>query len=459
MNEQYYINLNSQSYKYIDNWLYFVQFNKKKKKNEQYKQNLLITGPCGIGKSTYLNILLEKYKFTVFEFNLIDFKEVQNIKDQINNIINFKNIESLFNNKKDKKIIVINQIDQLSVTDKNALQIVLHYIESFNKKNKKTTQIKQPIPIVFMANKYKPLFKNIIKYSMYFKYPLPSNYEIINFSKYYIKKKNIDISEINLIRIINIFPYNFKTIINILDLIYIYISIHKRFNLIPIQNIILNNKNDLDIDIYQSTYTLLNEKQTFNNCGTIVSKDTKYISLLLYKNITNYIHHNTKYDYKSKLKHILHFNTYMNFSSNILHNYLHNNGTFLFNYINYTLGSYTNTLLFNKHYSLEHKPYTQIEKSPIISKLNYKYCNLKYIRIICDTFNINEYSFQTFSHYIYYLFTKHETKKYKKILLNLIKKYNINKKILDKIFKLSYINKVVKEPILYDEIFKSLYQK
>ena len=58
----YYININNQSYKFIDEWIQFVSCNKKKQKQKKYKHNLLITGPCGIGKTIYTHYLLKKYK-------------------------------------------------------------------------------------------------------------------------------------------------------------------------------------------------------------------------------------------------------------------------------------------------------------------------------------------------------------------------------------------------------------
>ena len=87
MENDFYININNHSYKYIDQWVQYITYNKKKNKSETYKKNLLITGPCGIGKTTYLNYLLKKNNYTLFEFNLIDFKRPDYIKDQIKNIL------------------------------------------------------------------------------------------------------------------------------------------------------------------------------------------------------------------------------------------------------------------------------------------------------------------------------------------------------------------------------------
>ena len=35
MIDNYYININNQSYKYIENWINYVKFNKKKKKSKK----------------------------------------------------------------------------------------------------------------------------------------------------------------------------------------------------------------------------------------------------------------------------------------------------------------------------------------------------------------------------------------------------------------------------------------
>lgn len=469
MKDDYYININNQSYKYIEQWIQFITYNKKKNKNETYKKNLLITGPCGIGKTIYVHYLLKKYNYTIFEFNLIDFKQSDYIKEQFKNILECRDITSLFTNKKQNKIVIINQLDQFNTTEKNILQNVINYIINNNisdKKRKKNKKVKQTnkknkdiIPIIFMSNTYKTFFKSFLKYSMRLVFPLPSEYDMSLFSKYYIKKKNIDISEINLIRIQNDFPPNYKSIINILDLIQVYMRVHNKFNLIPIRQIILNNKSDLDIDIYQSSYNLLTEPLTFNEAGYIMSKDTKYISLLLHKNFMFFLHHNTNDTYSNKLKQLLYFNSYVNFFSIILDSYLHtNNDIFLYQYVNYTLSKCCNIMLHNKQTTLQYSSYNQILKSPVISKLNYKYCNIKYIHEICKRLHINDYSFQIFAHYLYYLFTKHKVKKYKNILLAIINHYNLKYKEIDKIFKLMYIQKTKTKILDYEDVYKHLYK-
>ena len=469
MENDYHINTNNQSYKYIEQWIQFITYNKKKNKNETYKKNLLITGPCGIGKTIYMHYLLKKYDYKIFEFNLIDFKQSDYIKGQIKNILEYRDISSLFTNKKINKIIIINQIDQFNTTEKNILQNVINYITKNNigdkkkkrKKNKKEklSQKKNIIPIVFMSNTYKSFFKSFLKYSMRYIFPLPSEYDISLFSKYYIKKKNIDISEINLIRIQNNFPPNYKSIANVLDLIQVYIRVHKKFNLIPIQQIILNNKSDLDIDIYQSSYRLLSEPLTYQKAGYIMSKDTKYISLLLHKNFIFFLQHNTNGTFDDNLNQLLYFNSYVNFFSIILQSYLHtNNNILLYQYVNYTLSKCGNIILHNKQTTSQYPSYNQILKSPVISKLNYKFCNIKYISAICKRLDINDYSFQIFAHYLYYLFTKHKVKKYKNIVLSIINHYNLTYKEIDKIFKLMYIQKTKTKILDYEDVYKHLYK-
>lgn len=457
MQNDYYININNQSYKYIEQWIQYVTYNKKKNKKEAYKQNLLITGSCGIGKTIYLNYLLQKYEYTLFEFNLIDFKHTTDIKQQIKNILGCKDISTLFTKKKHNKVIIINQLDQFNTTEKNILQSIIDYIAKYSKKKGKKIETKNIIPIVFMSNKYKTFFKSFKKYSMSLSFPLPSEYDISCFSKYYIKKNNISISEINLIRIQNSFPPNYKKISDILDLIHVYVRIHKKFNLLPIQQIIKNNSSDLDIDIYQSAYQLLTEPVSLEKCGYIMSKDTKYISLLLHTNFPYYLHHNTKNTYNNKLNQLLHVNSFLLFFSKIIRSYTQNNSNILlYQYVNYTLSKICNLTLHDKKYMLEYSSYNTILKSPVISKLNYKFCNIKYIREICNTINIDQQHFQIFAHYLYYLFSKYEVKKYKNIIIELLTYYKFSHKDIDKIFKLMYIYKIKKTLINYSKIYTLL---
>ena len=384
---------NKYSYKYIDEWIQFALYDKKKNSKTEYKRSLLITGPCGIGKSTCLYSVLNKYKYNITEFNLLDFKNHSLIKEQINNILHYKNIQSLFTNTPNKNIIIFNEIDKITVSDRAIINNIIKYIRLFKSYDKKY------VPIIFKGNSYNSFYKSITDVAMYLKFPLPTENDIYLFCKKHIKKNKIKLTDVQLSCFISFLPSNFRSIKNNLDVINFYIKKNK-FSLPRIKEIINNNKNDVDIDIYQGVYELLTTKMEPIECEHIMSKDTKYIMLLLHKNILSYIQYNTKNSFKNKIDNILNIYTFFNFSTNILHYFDSNITRFLYNYVNYSISSLCNSVVNDKINKLDYGNYSTIKKSAIYSKLNYKFCNLKYINIITSKININGYNFQLFSHYL-----------------------------------------------------------
>jgi len=444
------INKTKLSYKFIDQWIQFIKYNKKTDPTKEYKRSLLILGPSGIGKSKCLYEILLSYGYDVTEFNLLDFKNINKLKDVIHNILHYKNIQSLFTNTKNNKILIFNEIDKISNSERCIINILLKYIRSH------TTFNTSYIPIIFMSNTYANYFKTICDVAMKFQFPLPSNNDIFLFSKDYIATNNICITDVQLSCIVKYLTPNYRLIRNNLDVVDFYIKKHKKFSLAKITTLLKNHTNDLDIDVFQSIYELLNTNNTLESCEHIMSKDTKYILLLLHKNYIPYLQYNTKDTFHNKLQYILDIHTYINYSSKILYKYEKSNNIFLYKYINSTVPILINSIIKNKKTQLEYGKYSLIKKSSIYSKLNYKFCNLKYIKIICNKFGININNYQLFAHYTYHLLKKYKTKKYNKIIREFLLKWSITHKELDKIYKLSYINKQTTDKINYNKIYKEI---
>ena len=441
------------SYTYIDQWVQFIKYNKQINPSVDYKKSILITGPCGIGKTTCLYKVLSAHNYNITEFNLLDFKNHSEIKKQISNILHYKNIHSLFTNTNNNNIIIFNEIDKISVSDRSIINNIIKYIRSSTPNNKKY------VPIIFKGNNYSSFFKKITEVAMYLKFPLPSENDKFLFCKDYIHTNNISITDVQIQCFIEYLPYNYRSIKNNLDVIFFYIKKNKTFSLENIKLLIKDNQNDLDVDIYQGVYELLTSKLEPETCQHIMSKDTKYILLLLHKNILSYVQYNTKNTSLNKLHRIEDIYTYMNYSTLILHYFNNVNKLFLYNYINSTVSVLCNSIVNNKKNRLEYGKFSIIHKSPIYSKLNYKFCNLKYIKILTNKLNINDYNFQLFSHYLYYIINKYKIKKYAVVAKHFIDTHALQSKELDKIFKLNYLHKNNIKKKNYSKIYKELLNK
>lgn len=436
------------SYTFIDQWIQFIKYDTQTNPKHTYKRSLLITGPCGIGKSTCLYEVLHSYNYNITEFNLLDLKNPTYIKSQINNLLYYKNIQTLFMNQHNNNIIIFNEIDNISISERSIINMLIKYIKSNKEFNSSY------VPIIFKANYYKSYFKSIEDVGMFLKFPLPTDNDILQFCKQYVKKYNIQLTNIHLNCLLEYLSPNYRLIQNQLDVIGIYMKQHKKFSLHKIKKLLKQNLNDLDIDIYQSTYNLFNNKLDANECSHIMSKDTKYILLLIHQNIIQYLQFNTKNTFNNKLQLLLYIYEYINFSCHVLQYYNNTSNIQLYPYINTTVSTICNSMINDEQTQLEYSKFSDIHKSPIYSKLNYKFCNLKYIRVITTKFNINEYNFQIFSHYLYYFIHKHKSKKYLIQIKNFINNWSILSKDLEKIFKLNYISKNSTKKFNYNKMYK-----
>ena len=71
-----------------------------KKKDPNISNCLLIYGPPGCGKTSLAYIILKKYKYDIVELNASELRKQKIINEKLNDILNKKNILSLFQQKK-----------------------------------------------------------------------------------------------------------------------------------------------------------------------------------------------------------------------------------------------------------------------------------------------------------------------------------------------------------------------
>ena len=118
----------------------------------------LCIGPTGIGKTDLIDLILKELNFNIIKINDID-----NYKEEINNYLNTKSIDSFFVKK--KKILVIDDLDIYLNNDKQISNylINLHIREPIicilNKQyDRKAIDLKKKCNIFYLN---KPNFNNI----------------------------------------------------------------------------------------------------------------------------------------------------------------------------------------------------------------------------------------------------------------------------------------------------------
>ena len=103
-----------------------VQWINKYKEGLTEKNALFISGPPGIGKTTFAQILLKDKKFNLIEFNASDVRNQKLVKEKLENIIGKISITSIMGGHKYTGIIM-DEVDGICSTLWNNITWCAHF--------------------------------------------------------------------------------------------------------------------------------------------------------------------------------------------------------------------------------------------------------------------------------------------------------------------------------------------
>tara|TARA_B100000963_G_C22561242_1_gene641461 strand:- start:155 stop:1132 length:978 start_codon:yes stop_codon:yes gene_type:complete len=274
------INLDTYSKNIIDIYL----------KNNKF--NFIIQGNICSGKTSLINILINKYYNISNNSNNLnnnpDILYINLLKDYginyyRNEIKNFCNINNFINNNSKKKIIVIDDMDQIN---DNCQQIIISLINKYNNIN-----------FLFSFFDYNKINENFLKIlePIYIK-PITNEF-IRKILKNIIVKENLTISDNHIEEIIKLSNFCIPQSINNLNKIILYDSnISKTYN---IENIISNITIDY-FNVYINYCKNKKYKESFNHILKFVDNGYSVIDIIedFFSYIKNYSQLDDKYKFE-----------------------------------------------------------------------------------------------------------------------------------------------------------------
>ena len=153
-----FLNVRSEDKNDIEDW--FNEFENVKNINIMEKKIIIITGQYCSFKTEFANFILRKFGYEQRTFNAIDMRDVKSIKDFIIQIMNNKSVLHMMLHKPEKIGIILDDMDATNITnDKSILSDLLSLlcVKKKDKKNEATTVITHPIICICQDNNDKKI--------------------------------------------------------------------------------------------------------------------------------------------------------------------------------------------------------------------------------------------------------------------------------------------------------------
>ena len=383
-------------------------YTKKTKPDKNWKNGLLISGPPGIGKTSLAHIILKDLGYNTIEFNASELRTSKVINEKINTILSGKSVQMMFN-KNIKTAIILDEIDGMESKKEISSTDISDYINyNYNKKlalykkNKKKytkPKIEECInsnPIICICNTVTKSINALIKNVLHIKFNSPTDYDLLELLKKINKFENLNINEIVLNLIVPHCQNDLRRTIYILEYLSTFIRKKEKISNKDVIDIINNiGHKDMDIGLYQAI------KNVFfvydNTIDTLINSynaDTNFVPFIIHENFINFIDKNTNCSYSEKLDVCIKYYDYLT-DSQIFKNQIFGQW-FINDYIGFLSCYFPNLLI--KKTKLKNTPTdTNIQKSALISKYNYRYYNLKSINFLSKKLCIDLNNFQIFA--------------------------------------------------------------
>ena len=442
---------NSSNIQRIKQW---IEYFKTKNGFENFKNGLVISGSPGIGKTSTALILLKEAGYDVLEYNASQVRSLSIMRDKLQTISNSSNIMMMFKNQKISALI-LDEIDGCTSNDKGAVSQVIKFIidqdkiskkkEIKNDKNDKNNKnIKNIVkinqnPVICICNNITPSVKSLLKYSVHIKFNKPTDEDIYQLIVKISAIEKININNVSCRLLVSHCQYDIRRTLNLLQNIKTYFK-DRPITIKCIKNIIESfAQKDLDINLFSSVEKINCNYMPCHDLLSCYYKDKTFVPLLVHENFNKNLIKNVKCTKNQKIDLMLKYYNHL-IDSNIIDKFIFNNQMWELNDYVGILSCKQANIILNNDNKIRPLVYSTIKTSPVFSKLNYKFYNLKLMNEICKKIKISTSKFHLYTSILYRLliFNKLDENKYKHYLINL-KKCGLTFKNIDKSIKLSYL--------------------
>lgn len=206
----------------IETILNFLITFDNEKHSSSIKRGLYLYGKHGIGKTSFICDFLRDHHYQIIHYNSCDTFNKDFIYNMSTECMNDTCILSSFTKKPKKKVIVIDDIVSIHVSDRTAIGKLIKLLRPKKTKRQKSEEIAM-VPIICVNHYYlDKKIKELMKVCECVEMPPPTTNQLINYTKQYVSLKNqntlseniislyVDKSNKNLNRLHNIIHYHLE---------------------------------------------------------------------------------------------------------------------------------------------------------------------------------------------------------------------------------------------------------
>ena len=353
------------------------------KKNLQNKRGIYLYGPPGSGKTNFICKLLKDINFEKITYDSGEIRN-KNIIDVItkNNISN-KSVLSILKNNVKPTAILMDEIDSMNNGDKGGINSLIKIIRPKKTKKQKNEEISN-LPIICIGNSFiDKKIKELMKVSHTFELKLPNDKQIHTILEKYKTTNNKTIPKSTHKLIANYSQNDMRKLKIILDLFENNPNFFNKPENFSILACKLKNE-----DTKETTFKLINEKQSINNHNNLIcDTERTIVALLWHENIID------TFDYNYNNDNIL---LYLKFLNNICFADYIDRITFQkqiwqFNEISSLIKILFNNFIYhNSNINTKKINKNSIRFTKILTKYSTEYNNNLFITNLCQILNIDK---------------------------------------------------------------------
>jgi SpoVK/Ycf46/Vps4 family AAA+-type ATPase len=398
----------------------------KNKSNILLSRGFYVYGNPGVGKTTFVNNILKQLNYDIISYDASNIRNKSIIDMITKHNMSDTNILSLFNTKKRKIAIIMDEIDGLSNGDKASLSNLIKLIRP-KKTNKQKKEDITYLPIICIGNyQNDKKIKELKKISTCIELKNPNENEIkhlFNLLMPKIDKKIVDDFSKTL-------KGDIRRIVSLLD---IY---NKDIDIINNNNELINYEKILNEDTKTITKYLLNNKINLKHHNILLNEtDRTSIALLFHENIVDVL---KVYDNNISIPfylEVLDDYSYTDYIDRITFQ----NQIWIFNEISSLMKTVRNNnrLFENKDIrdKIKYNP-SDVRFTKVLTKYSTEYNNQVFIQKLTNIMNMDKKDMLSYFNYLVKIYNDNE-------LLKIFEGYDINKLDINRIIR--FINTLNKE--------------